>query len=93
MFFVPCYGITKSIFKGHFSLPSQLFCNLAGIGGVAKIVARAIGDKSDAIFGQIEKVEHATSDFQIRMLFVGAHVVNFTQFSFVQNQINRPAVI
>ena len=99
---VPLDGFADAGVKGFGGLPAQLGFELAGVDGVAPVVARAVGDVGDlagvrAAIGLgahfIEQPTDGLHDLDVGLFVPAAHVVDLAQATGFEHTANRAAVV
>ena len=100
VFQIPLHGFTQPGFKGFFWLPAQFTLNLAGINGVAQVVAWAVLYKGNQLtvgtLGRhqiLQQVAQRFHYFKIRLLVMPADIIGFTYHAFGDDLNQRTGVV
>ena len=90
---VPLDGLLDAVLELRLRRPAEFRVDLRRVDGVAAVVALAVGDVLDEVFGLTELLEDGLDDVDVGALIVAADVVDLADTALLQNQVNRMAVI
>ena len=72
---VPLYGLADAGFKGFVWLPTEFALDLAGVDGVAPVVAGPVPDQVEGVLRLAEGAQDGLDDLAVALLAVGADEV------------------
>ena len=90
---VPLDGLLDAVLELRLRLPAELCVDLRRVDGVAAVVALAVGDVLDEVFGLAELLEDGLDHVDVGALIVAADVVDLADASLLQDQVDGMAVI
>lgn len=90
---VPLDGLLDAVLELRLRLPAELCVDLRRVDGVAAVVALAVGDVLDEVFGLAELLEDGLDDVDVGALIVTADVVDLANATLLQDQVDGMAVI
>lgn len=90
---VPFDRLLDAVLKFRLRFPAELRVDLRRVDGVAAVVALAVGDVLDEIFGLAELLEDGLDDIDVGALIVAADVVDLADAALLQDQVDGMAVV
>lgn len=90
---VPLDRLLDAVLEFRLRLPAELCVDLRRVDGVAAVVALAVGDVLDEVFGLAELLEDGLDDVDVGALIVAADVVDLADASLLQDEVDGVAVI
>ncbi len=90
---VPLDGLLDAVLELRLRLPAELCVDLRRVDGVAAVVALAVSDMLDEVFGLAELLEDGLDDVDVGALIVAADVVNLADAALLQDEVDGAAVI
>lgn len=90
---VPLDRLLDAVLKFRLRLPAELRVDLRRVNGVAAVVAFAVGDVLDEVFGLAKFLEDGLDDVDVGALIVAADVVDLADAALLQDQVDGMAVI
>lgn len=90
---VPLDRLLDAVLEFRLRLPAELRVDLRRVDGVAAVVALAVGDVLDEVFGLAELLEDGLDDVDVGALIVTANVVDLANAALLQDQVDGMAVI
>ena len=90
---VPLDGLLDAVLELRLRLPTELRVDLRRVDGVAAVVALAVGDVLDEVFGLAELLEDGLDDVDVGALIVAADVVDLADASLLQDEVDGTAVV
>lgn len=90
---VPLDRLLDAVLEFRLRLPAELRVDLRRVDGVAAVVALAVGDVLDEVFGLAELLEDGLDDVDVGALIVAADVVDLADAALLQDQVDGMAVI
>ena len=93
VFKIPLDGLLDAVLELRLRLPAELRVDLRRVDGVAAVVALAVGDVLDEVFGLAELLEDGLDDVDVGALIVAADVVDLADAALLQDEVDGAAVI
>ena len=90
---VPLDGLLDAVLEFRLRLPAELRVDLRRVDGVAAVVALAVSDVLDEVFGVAELLEDGLDDVDVGALIVAADVVDLADAALLQDQVDGMAVV
>lgn len=98
---VPVYGVLESFFKGDGGFPAEFGFEFGGVNGVALVVASAVGDVGDELFGAaagapefaVEEAAEEPDQLDVGPFVEAADVVRLAEAPVVENGIDGAGVV
>ena len=90
---IPVDRLTNAGVKIVFRLPAKLRLDLGRIDRISAVMTRTILDVADQAFRLVQRFQDGFDNLQVGPLIVSADVVNLTDASLVENQIDRLTMI
>ena len=90
---IPVDRLTNAGVKVVFRLPAKLRLDLGRIDRITAVMTRTILDVTDQAFRLVQRFQDGFNNLQVGPLIVSADVVNLTDASLVENQIDRLTMI
>ena len=90
---VPLDGLLDAVLELRLRLPAEFRVDLRRVDGVTAVVALAVGDVLDEVFGVAELLEDGLDDVDVGALIMAADVVDLADAALLQNQVDGMAVI
>ena len=90
---IPPDSFLYSISELSFREPAKLIMYLSRIDSISHIVSLSVSNKCDKAFRLAECLAYHLDDIDISHLIVSAYIIDFTNRSLVDYQVDRPAVI
>lgn len=90
---VPFDRLLDAVLKFRLRFPAELRVDLRRVDGVAAVVALAVGDVLDEVFGLAELLEDGLDNVDVGALIVAADVVDLADAALLQDQVDGMAVI
>ena len=90
---VPLDRLLDAVLEFRLRLPAELRVDFRRVDGVAAVVALAVGDVLDEVFGLAELLEDGLDDVDVGALIVAADVVDLADAALLQDQVDGMAVI
>ena len=93
VFKIPLDGLLDAVLELRLRLPAELRVDLRRVDGVATVVALAVGDVLDEVFGLAELLEDGLDHVDVGALIVAADVVDLADASLLQDEVDGTAVV
>ena len=90
---IPSDGLLDAVLELRLRLPAELRVDLRRVDGVTAVVALAVGDVLDEVFGLAELLEDGLDDVDVGALIVAADVVDLADAALLQDQVDGMAVV
>ena len=90
---IPLDRLLDAVLELRLRLPAEFRVDLRRVDGVAAVVAFAVGDVLDEVFGLAELLEDGLDDVDVGALIVAADVVNLADATLLQDQFDGMAVV
>ena len=90
---IPVDRLTNAGVKIVFRLPAKLRLDLGRIDRITAVMARTILDVTDQAFRLVQRFQDGFDNLQVGSLIVSADIVDLTDASLVENQIDRLTMI
>ena len=90
---VPLDRLLDAVLELRLRLPAELRMDLRRVNGVAAVVALAVSDVLDEVFGLAELLEDGLDDVDVGTLIVAADVVDLADAALLQDQVDGMAVV
>lgn len=90
---VPLDRLLDTVLELRLRLPAEFRVNLRRVDGVAAVVALAVSDVLDEVFGLAELLEDGLDDVDVGTLIVAADIVDLADATLLQDQVDGMAVI
>ena len=90
---VPLDRLFDAVLELRLRLPAKFRVDLRRVDGVAAVVALAVGDVLDEVFGLAELLEDGLDDVDVGALIVATDVVDLADAALLQDQVDGMAVV
>ena len=90
---VPLDCLLDAVLEFRLRLPAELCVDLRRVDGVAAVVALAVGDVLDEVFGLAELLEDGLDHVDVGALIVAADVVDLADAALLQDEVDGMAVV
>ena len=90
---VPFDRLLDAVLELRLRLPAEFRVDLRRVDGIAAVVALAVGDVLDEVFGLAELLEDGLDDVDVGALIVAADVVDLADAALLQDQVDGMAVV
>lgn len=90
---IPFDRLLDAVLELRLRLPAEFRVDLRRVDGVAAIVALAVGDVLDEVFGLAELLEDGLDDVDVGALIVAADIVDLADAALLQDEVDGAAVI
>ena len=90
---IPFDRLLDAVLELRLRLPAEFRVDLRRVDSVAAVVALAVGDVLDEVFGFAELLEDGLDDVDVGALIVAADVVDLADASLLQDEVDGAAVI
>ena len=90
---VPLDRLLDAVLEFRLRLPAELRVDLRRVDGIAAVVALAVGDVLDEVFGLAELLEDGLDYVDVGALIMAADVVDLADAALLQDQVDGMAVV
>ena len=90
---IPLDRLLDAVLELRLRLPAEFRVDLRRVDGVAAIVAFAVGDVLDEVFGLAELLEDGLDDVDVGALIVATDIVDLADAALLQDQVDGMAVV